>query len=54
MSELDILCLQFKIAMQNPSAVARYEASRVATHPAWHNKTNTYKATHKGAKACAN
>ena len=50
MSELDLSVLQLKIAMQNPSAVTRYEASRVATHPAWHNKTNIYKTAHKGAK----
>ena len=46
--QLDSACMALRIAMQNDSAIARYEASRVPTHPAWKDT----KHAHKGAKAC--
>lgn len=47
--QLDSACLALRIAMQNDSAIARYEASRVPTHPAW---KETAKHVYKGVKTC--
>lgn len=48
--QLDSACIALRIAMQNDSAIARYEASRVPTHPAW--KETTRRVYNKGVKSC--